>query len=115
GVPGGFARRPTRLNTAMAAELTDAAAKGRPFASAGDCTAEIADWHGSAGSPSCDPRSMTAASFDRQVALPPFILQNKLLEGDVGCVGVKVGHSHVFGRPAAVYPIGNHDLSSLVD
>jgi hypothetical protein len=40
---------------------------------------------------------------DRQVALPPFILQNKLLEGDLGCVGVKVGHGHVFGRPAAVY------------
>src|SRR5262245_17952061 len=36
GVPQAvFARRPTRSNTAIAAELTDAAAKGRPFASAG--------------------------------------------------------------------------------
>ena len=50
-----------------------------------------------------------------RVALPAFVLQNELFESNISCICVKIRQGYVFGRPAAVHLIGNHDLSSLVD
>jgi hypothetical protein len=49
------------------------------------------------------------------VALPAFVLQNKLFESDISCIRIKVRQGPVFGRPAAVHLIGNHNLAGLVD
>src|SRR5947209_10748437 len=49
-----------------------------------------------------------------QIALPPFVLQLDVLDGDGVRVGIQVGLRLVLRDPAAIHLIGNRQLAGLV-